>query len=51
MAQGVDIKVWPGEGGGWASFGPKKRNDVSLNVGGLLRGLPYRPNVTTSGGD
>ena len=21
------------------------------NVGGLLRGLPYRPNVTTSGGD
>ena len=22
-----------------------------LNVGGLLRGLPYRPNVTTSGGD
>ena len=23
--------------------------DAKENVGGLLRGLPYRPNVTTSG--
>ena len=35
MAKGVDIRVYPGKGGGWASFGPKKRNGVGRKKSGV----------------